>query len=499
MKPSLKPVFSAIDHGLLCCAAQFVPYGRRADWLREWQAELWHVRQERAPMEQLSWQAEREIASFCLGAFQDAFCLSQHRWKLGTLLTALHGTATQCLLMLFAVLAVSYAIAQFSPGVRAERMLSYRLQKPGLILIQDAGVASTTIAPQQYLAWKSRRHSFFDGFAFYRVTEESIQPESGNDAASKEPWKLAQASSNLLALLGLPVRFATMEPKGSNDLPDVILSESFWKIEFGADPQIAGRMVRIGQRRARVAGVVAEDSWNLPGKVGAWLLQPDSALAASGDGFIVAHLTSAGKEKFWAPVMQITEYDQDDYGPSFLGYNIDEWQPGSWGIYWLGIAFALISLPAVTSVSLGEYSLNPQKTSWGRRLYRWSFFSAKIALLLPIVYFSTLDLAYIRTAHYSHSSADIQMLSTFAFFLFGMRWALLDHRQRCPVCLRRVEHPVEVGLASRTFLAWNGTEMMCMGGHTLLHIPSLPTSWFDAQRWLYLDTSWEFLFVGSGG
>jgi hypothetical protein len=142
--------------------------------------------------------------------------------------------------------------------------------------------------------------------------------------------------------------------------------------------------------------------------------------------------------------------------------------------------------------------MNPPRTSLGRRLYRWSFFSAKIALLLPIVYFSTLDLAYFRTAQSSQVSSSIQMISAFVLFLIGLRWALSDHRQRCPVCLRRVEHPVEVGLASRTFLAWNGTEMMCMGGHTLLHIPSLPTSWFDAQRWLYLDSSWEFLFVGSG-
>ena len=497
MKPSLKLLFAAVDHSLLCCAAQFVPRGRRADWLREWKAELWHVRQERAPMEQLSWQAEREIACFCLGAFQDALCLSEPRWRLGPLLTALRGSAAQCLLMLAGILAVSYGIAQLSPGVRAERMLSSRLQNPGLILIQNADGDSTTIASKQYLAWKNRRHSFFDGFAFYRLSEESIQPESGSGSAPGRPWKVAQASSNLLTLLGLPVRYTTAESNSA--LPQVILSKSFWKIEFGADPRIAGRVVRIGQRRARVSGVVAQDAWNLPGKVGAWLVQPDSALAANGDGFVVAHLTPAGKEKMWAPVMQITEYDQDDYGPSFLGYNIDEWQPGSWDIYWLGIAFALISLPAVTSVSLGEYSMNPRKTSWRRRLYRWSFFSAKIALLLPIVYFSTLDLAYFSTAHYSHSSANIQMLSTFAFFLFGLRWALLDHRQRCPVCLRRVEHPVEVGLASRTFLAWNGTEMMCMGGHTLLHIPSLPTSWFDAQRWLYLDTSWEFLFVGSGG
>jgi hypothetical protein len=32
----------------------------------------------------------------------------------------------------------------------------------------------------------------------------------------------------------------------------------------------------------------------------------------------------------------------------------------------------------------------------------------------------------------------------------------------------------------------------------LLHIPGLPTSWFSTQRWLYLDTSWDFLFAASG-
>jgi hypothetical protein len=47
------------------------------------------------------------------------------------------------------------------------------------------------------------------------------------------------------------------------------------------------------------------------------------------------------------------------------------------------------------------------------------------------------------------------------------------------------------------FLAWNGTELMCASGHTLLHVPGLPTSWFETQRWLYLDTSWEFLFAGT--
>jgi hypothetical protein len=61
--------------------------------------------------------------------------------------------------------------------------------------------------------------------------------------------------------------------------------------------------------------------------------------------------------------------------------------------------------------------------------------------------------------------------------------------------LRRVTHPARVGIASRTFLAWNGTELMCEGGHTLLYIPAAPTSWFDAPRWVYLDSSWKFLFA----
>jgi len=65
-----------------------------------------------------------------------------------------------------------------------------------------------------------------------------------------------------------------------------------------------------------------------------------------------------------------------------------------------------------------------------------------------------------------------------------------DMRQLCPVCLRRVTHPAQVGLASRTLLEWSGTDMVCMGGYTLPHAPSLPTSWFSGQRWLYLDISW---------
>jgi hypothetical protein len=73
--------------------------------------------------------------------------------------------------------------------------------------------------------------------------------------------------------------------------------------------------------------------------------------------------------------------------------------------------------------------------------------------------------------------------------------AIRGQRQRCPVCLGMLTHPARVGEPSRNFLAWNGTELLCAGGHGLLHIPEISTSWFSTQRWLYLDPSWESLFT----
>ena len=60
-------------------------------------------------------------------------------------------------------------------------------------------------------------------------------------------------------------------------MPAVILGEAVWKREFGADPHVAGDVLRLGAQTVRIAGVVPDGSLALPGKVDAWLLEPDSA------------------------------------------------------------------------------------------------------------------------------------------------------------------------------------------------------------------------------
>jgi hypothetical protein len=506
--------------GLLRCAALLVPAEQRAEWQREWRGELWHVRQACATLGTHTWQSERDVTAFCLGAFQDALCLRRAGRVQNPPFATMNGSARQCLLILAVFLAVSYALALLLPGVRAERSLWQRKVNPNLVLIEQEGSNSNerpTIPASQFRSWEQRKQPYFDGLAFYRVTREPVErefePSGAQDrAAQGNTWGVAHASSNLFTLLGLPIRFADPDASPGDDLSEVILSETAWKREFGADPHVAGSVVRLGAQEARIAGVAPDGALGLPGRVDAWLLEPDAALMPSGaeygdaehggagyggSGYVVAHLTEIGREEMWTACVHITANAPNDSEDDLLALSLDASKPGPGTLYLFAAFLALLALPAITTVSLGEGSMNPQKTSWLKRLHRWSFLSAKIALLLPIIYLVSLDLAYGCTGLGQEGAAYLQLVSTFGLCLFGLRWVLKDQRQRCPVCMRKVTHPAQVGVASRTFLDWNGTEMMCMGGHTLLHVPSLPTSWFGAQRWLYLDTSWGFLFAGS--
>jgi len=195
-------------------------------------------------------------------------------------------------------------------------------------------------------------------------------------------------------------------------------------------------------------------------------------------------------------IVRITSYDSRKLEHDFLGKSFEEQTPGPASIYWFGILLAFLALPALATVSLAEYSFTSHKPSRMRRAVRLGFLGLKIVAILSLAYFLSIDSAYWHFPVLSPSGTYIQLAASFAICLFGMRWALLDQRQRCPVCLRRVTHPANVGLVSRMFLAWSGTELICEGGHTLLHVPGLPTSWFSTQQWMLLDSSWDFLFAG---
>lgn len=492
MTPSSEPVFHAIDRGLLCCASFLVPEGQRGEWRLEWESELWHARHSNGASITVSWQGEREIAGFCFGAFQDAACLRRLWWRDRQRVAPLHGSAMQCLLWLASLLFVSYLSSLLLPGVRAAHDSSSDPVRPGTILIQDHEAEDSsvpTMTIDRMRIWERSRQRYADGFAFYRVAKESI--ELGPHAAGA--WRIAEASSNLFTLAGWPLHYMIPKEAVRSDVPGAVLSERIWRERFDANPDIAGTVLLVGSRPVQIVGIAPSDAWRLPGNADAWLLKSDPETGHDGRGYVVAHLTRDGISEMWGGRVHITSAGS---GQVFAGRSLEEQGPGLWSIYWFGILLAFFSLPAIASVSLAEFSFSSPRPSWIRRAVRCGFLGLKIAFILLIAYYLSVDLAYWHSPAFSPSGTYIQLFACFAVCLFGMRWALLDQRERCPVCLKRVTHPAEVGSVSRMFLAWSGTELICTDGHTLLHVPSLPTSWFSTQRWMYLDSSWDFLFAG---
>src|ERR1700722_17690969 len=214
---------------LLRVASWLVPGRQREEWWREWRAELWHVRRAYTAEHSFSWIAEREVATFCLGAFPDALCFREQFKKRSIRLATTMGSATQCIQVLFGLIAISYGVAMLLPDVSAILHFSAYRDTRNLMLLRDAHSSDDsvpTISASQYQVWKGRRQELFNGFAYYQVAEQSLSMESS--AATK--GAVASASSNLFDLLGLRVRYAREAP---GSLPRLILSKQIWKRRFG--------------------------------------------------------------------------------------------------------------------------------------------------------------------------------------------------------------------------------------------------------------------------
>ena len=491
-----------IHLAILKSASAIVPAEERLEWQRAWQGELWHVHRALVCDEGIDWRGEFEVARFCLGAFQDA--LSFHRESIGNALqfrrVRVRGSAAKCILTLAALALACACLSWTLPGARWTLQAAPFRDAGNLMLVGSSSYSASSAAAvraDQFRAWKSLDQHLFTDFAFYEPTSKLVHL-----APRQSPrLEIARSSPNLLDLLGLHLRLAAMQGLQGAGLPHLVLSERAWKIYCGRDEHVLGRIVRVGTRNAVLAGVIEDAPWSLPGRVDAWLLEPDADAAAVPDatrGFVIARLTQFASSARLGEEWTVSIPRRDGAMDSFRCVSVAAQLrlPGT--IFLFTVVLALLALPATTPLALGEYPIRRHRLSVTTRLNRWLFLACKIALILPIIGLGSLDLAYASGSLPPVWSQYIQLICSFSGCLFALRWVLKDQRKRCPVCLGQLTNPAEVGQKSRNFLAWYGTELICSEGHGLLHVPELPTSWFATQRWLYLDPSWEVLFSDRG-
>ena len=465
----------------LRCASWIVPRESRTEWLKEWKAELWHI---------ASLHSSGRIAAFAAGAFQDAYLLRSDLGHVdGSRSLALASSPTVCLLSLLLAGLASLGLAFLLQGTRTTLLRSPYHDARTLVVVSRDGSSrgtSPSISLGEFRYWQHAAQGVFSALAFYQIVRKQLH--TGHGAGVE--ISVSRASGDLLSLLQTS-EFPASDQLNKNSAR-LILSDAVWRRYFHADPHIAGRLVFLMGEKATIVGIAKPDAWQLPGKAEAWLLESDSrmdSLEATSTGFVVARMQPSVTHNVSQDNWHMTVPQNDGSVAGFACVSVRHYTREPYVFFAFAALMALLALPATTSLPLGEYPYNPRQQSLALRLRRWLFFTAKLLLILPAVCFASLDVAQAFS-----DTQSVQLIVTFATALAAFRWMLRDQRSRCPVCLQLLRNPVRVGQPSRNFLAWNGTELICVVGHGFLHVPELPTSWFSTQRWLYLDASWRSIF-----
>jgi hypothetical protein len=486
--------FSLVSAPMLRSASLLVPRSRRSPWLEEWNSELWYVTGEAHTGQSSFFARERRAANFCLGAFHDAMYLRREARAAVTRAVRPSRSSLCTTAALFALAIFSFVIAMLLPNVRSNVHPSPYRDPRGLVLISHPGrptVDAASMPARNFRYWRDHTRHMFSDFAFYSLAIKEIRLSRYHTSE----LRIARVSPNLFPILGLEIT----SPGTHTSLPVLFASPALWQQQLRDQALSTGSEIKVGIRKAIFGGVLPDTQWRLPGAFDAWLIEPDDAASAIPDtarGYIVARLNTGLDSNHAGDHWGMPAPEP---GGGFAIYEFNAYSNINGiptAIFIFTVLLALLALPATTSLPLGEYPTGSERISWSLRLRRWLYLTIKFGLLLPTIYFVSLDLAYAIPATPS-SAQYIQIISSFTLALFSFRWALKDQRRRCPVCLSTLTHPARVGEPSRNFLAWNGTELICAGGHGLLHVPELPTSWFSTQRWLYLDSSWSSVFISN--
>jgi putative ABC transport system permease protein len=254
---------------IVSAVAVLVPAAGRAEWRREWDAELRHrsaqLRRRRHP----SWRSDMSLVSRALGALPDAAWLRrQFTFDADAVHDAGHGVRmllrtpgfTSVALLVFAVgIGAATAIVSLAdallmrplPVPHAERVMTVWQYN------RETGASQEDVAPGNAIDWMKRARSF-EAIATaepwsLNSTIPDREPESLTAALVSEQFFRVLGASMLHGRAFLPVEYR----KGAGRV--AILSYPLWRDRFGGDSAVVGRAARLDEGDAyTVVGVMPQ-------------------------------------------------------------------------------------------------------------------------------------------------------------------------------------------------------------------------------------------------
>jgi hypothetical protein len=462
---------------LIRCASLLVPARLRGEWSREWLAELYFLRARSA--------GDVQLVEFARGAFQDAVWHTQSVWDREAFAHQAQ-SAGFCLVSLLVAIVLIGMVSGFFAMTRTVLLpLPYR-DSARIATVSQRGAALTTrsaVRATSVRLWQ-KESRLLEGVASYSWKTESVKDAAGR----AKPVLSARVSKNFFSLLGVHAKLDDCDGC-------VVLSYDFWQRELGGKPITPEmRLVLNGSSggRYRVAGVLEKGFWFLSRRIAVWQLVSPAGVEGARTGAVVRlrpDVTGAEVERELSAILQrngaINTWD-----------TLMEVSPlpnrvrSVFGSFGLALGLAIVVAMASSRLRLPRW--NPRAAL---------FFAAKTLLLLAVVLLAGLE--FTRAASITMlGGTDLaaEPLSVWLFLLGCtgvLAWSVRDQRSRCRVCLRRLGLPTRVGCPGCLLLDWAGTELVCVEGHGMLHVPEMVSCWHEPEHWTSLDDSWQGLFERS--
>src|SRR5499426_1539259 len=250
---------------LIRAVGVIVPRRLRANWRREWEAELRHREAMLADWDRLDWRNKLDLLWRSTSAFWDALWLQSYRWEDAMIQDLRFGVRTLLKNPAFTGIAVLTLALGIGANITIFSVVNSVLLRPLPYPEADRLVYLWSEAPMQNIR---ERASAYANISEWRNQNKSFEDLAASDptvvtltgAAEPEQVMSVRASANLFPILGVaPMLGRTFTAdEEQQKLRVVVLSHGLWRRRFGAAPDILGRTLEIDGVSSQVIGVMPE-------------------------------------------------------------------------------------------------------------------------------------------------------------------------------------------------------------------------------------------------
>ena len=254
-------------HWLIRLIGVIVPRRLRADWRREWQAELYYREMQLAEWDKLDWRNKLDLSRRSLGAFWDALLLQPNRLeeemfqdlRYGVRMLLMHrGFTAVAVLTLGLGIGANTAIFSVVNAVLLRPLPYQNADELAMFYFTNAQGEEEWLFGRAAYQDLQRQNSVFTDIAAWG---NSTWPANLTNEGEPERLQGFQVSANFFRVLGVAAArgrtFLAEEDRPGNNL--VVISHDLWQRRFAGDPGRVERSILLNGALYKIIGVMPAD------------------------------------------------------------------------------------------------------------------------------------------------------------------------------------------------------------------------------------------------